>query len=622
MKVPHTFVLRTAQWAALVGVLGMAAGHASMTQSNGTERVKGDINDRTLTRVPGQVHPQAQRVYDHGRVADQFTLERITMMFKLTGSQQANLDALLKQQQTPGSPNYHKWLTPEEFGDQFGISPADLQKIVSWIESKGFTVNETARGRMWITFTGAARLVESTFHTEIHEYAVDGKNYYANATDPLLPDAIATVVLGFRSLHNFPLKPRILHSKMAQFTSSITGNHFLTPDDFATIYNIKAAYGAGLDGTGQTIAVMGQTDIVLNDIRTFRSVSGLPVNDPGEILVPSGSNPGIVDDDMVEADLDLEWAGAVAPKANILYVNSSNGVLDSLQYTIDQNLAPVLSISYGDCEQSFSPADLNTLAVLAQQANAQGITIVAPSGDAGPADCDGNFPARQLARLGYAVDAPGSLPYVTAVGGTTLYELPTSWSTSNNLNNGSALSYIPEVVWNDTLLLQTGTLAASGGGKSIYFPKPAWQLGPGVPRDGARDVPDVSLAASLHDGYLICTQGSCVNGYRSGDDTLFSVGGTSAAVPAFAAVLALINQRMMSAQGNVNPVLYQLAILAPSVFHDITTGLNWVPCQPRTRDCPNGGFLGYSATRGYDLATGLGSVDVSNLIAAWPLLLP
>jgi hypothetical protein len=398
------------------------------------------------------------------------------------------------------------------------------------------------------------------------------------------------------------------------FTSSISGNHYLTPADFATIYDLGGLYAAGFDGTGQKIAVMGQSNIQVSDIRAFRAAAGLPAKDPQVVIVPGSSDPGIVNGDVEEASLDLEWTGAVGRNAQVIFVTSKNGVLDSLQYTISQNLAPVISISYGACESSFTPQETSAIATLAQQANAQGMTIVASSGDSGAADCD-NPPAK-IATHGLAVDLPASLPYVTAVGGSEFHEVGTSWSTTNASNNSSALSYIPEITWNDTAA--SGTLSAGGGGRSNYFSKPSWQTGAGVPSDGARDLPDISLnASSGHDGYLICSVGNCVNGFRSSNGSLLVVGGTSAGAPAFAGVVALINQLSNSIQGNVNPKLYASAATSPAAFHDITSGGNQVPCQAGTPNCPSSGSIGYSAGLGYDQASGLGSLDVANLLSAW-----
>ena len=572
-----------------------------------------------LSPVPGHLHPLAQRQFDQGRLDPLLQLHRITMLFKRTEAQEASLNALLQEQQDPFSPDYHRWISPEEFGDRFGLTVSDLDRIVSWLRTQGFTINETARSRSWIAFSGTVNQVESVFHTELHQYLVKGVRHYAAAREPSVPAALGNVVLGFRALDDFRLKPR-LKARKVNFTSALTGNHFLTPDDLSTIYDIRSLHSSGIDGTGQKIAVVGQTDIITSDIVTFRSVAGLPANEPTVIFVPASGDPGIDSNEIVEADLDLEWSGAAAPNAQIIYVNSGNGVFDSLQYTVDQNLAPVVSISYGDCERNFSRVEINFLTALGQQANAQGMTIVAASGDAGATDCDGTLADPQLATLGLAVDAPASLPFVTAAGGSTFYDIGNYWSNANNQNNGSALSYIPEVAWDDTLVFRETRLSAGGGGRSIYFSKPTWQAGRGVVNDGTRDIPDVSLSASTHNPYLICTLGSCVNGFRASDASLFAVNGTSATAPVFAGIVALINQKMGSAQGNVNPELYRLAMVAPDAFHDITNGGNWMPCQTGTTDCPRGGLLGYIAGRGYDLATGIGSVDAFKIVTAWPMV--
>jgi hypothetical protein len=535
-------------------------------------------------------------------------MERMTMMFKPTDAQQAAVNTLLQEQQDPASPNYHKWLTPDQFADQFGLSPNDVNQIVSWLHTQGFTVDEVARTRRWVSFTGVAHQVESAFQTTIHEYVVNGETFYANTSDPLVPAALGDVVSGFRSLNNFRMKPR------PRFTSSVTGNHYVTPADFAAIYNLGSVYATGFDGTGEKIAIMGQTQIQVSDIRAFRSAAGLPASDPEIVLVPGSTDPGIVNGDVQEASLDIEWSGAVARNAQVVFVTSKNGVFDSLQYAVDQNLAPVVSISYGSCEKNFTPQDAALIASMGQQANAQGMTIIASSGDTGAADCD--TASSKIATRGLSVDIPASLPTVTALGGSQFRETGTAWGTTNDSSFGSALSYIPEVAWNDTSV--TGVLTAGGGGRSIYFSKPAWQTGNGVPNDNARDVPDVSLNASgQHDGYLMCSMGSCVNGFRASNGGLNVVGGTSVGAPAFAGVIAIINQISNASQGNINPKLYGLAASSPSAFHDITGGGNQVPCQTGSTDCGSGGSIGYGAAVGYDLATGLGSVDVANLIAAW-----
>jgi len=589
-------------------------------QARVPDRIGRNIEKSPSVPVTGNVHPFATAQHDRGRVSESFPMRHVTMMFRPTDAQQQALDKLLEEQQDVASPNYHRWLSPNEFAGQFGLSANDVNKIVAWLQEQRFTIDSLARDRRSISFSGSAQQIETAFRTTIHAYQVDGMTHYANASDPVVPEALSDVVLGFRSLSNFALRPRLRKRAVTtptapRFTSTISGYHYVSPSDFATIYGLSGLYSSGLDGSDQKIAVMGQTNVLLSDIQAFRNAAGLEANDPEVILIPGSADPGTNNDDLAEADMDLEWAGALAPRAHIIYVNSTN-VMDSLQYAITENLAPIVSVSYGDCEKNYSRQETRILAALAQQANAEGITIVAPAGDSGAADCDWGINIT-TATHGLSVDMPASLPYVTALGGSEFVEGSASWANTNSASNGSVLSYLPEAVWNDTAV--ESVLTAGGGGRSINFAKPTWQSGNGVPNDGVRDVPDVSLTASAdHDGYLICSNNSCKNGFRDSDNSLFVVGGTSITAPSFAGIVALLNQHAGSAQGNINPVLYSLASTAPQSFHDITTGGNQVPCRIGTTDCSNGS-IGYSAGVGYDNASGIGSLDVANLIAFWPM---
>lgn len=596
------------------------------------DRIPQTIDSATMWRMRGGVSPLARSEFDRGKVDAALPMPGMRLVFSLTPAQQSSLDTLLQQQQDRTSAEYHKWLTPEQYADRFGLSVADVQRAARWLRQQGFSNITPARSRTWIAFSGSAAQVESAFHASIHQYVVNGNIHYANTSEPSLPAAFRGVVLGITALNDFRPRPRVIVKHVhPNFTSEISGKHFLAPDDFATIYDIQGLYGSGVTGAGQSIVIVGQSDLSKDtnhgnqyDVVTFRAVSNLPQVSLRVILVPGDQDPGIVTGDVDEANLDVEWAGAVARNASLIFVNSQNALFNALQYAVDQNLAPVISVSYGLCEAQLSSSDISTLTTLTQQANAQGQTVVASSGDSGPADCDysadPNNPVKS-ATHGYAVDMPASLPYVTGMGGTEYSEGDDTgatqyWSGTNNGNNGSALSYIPEMVWNDTAT--DGFLAASGGGVSKVFSKPSWQTGAGVPADGQRDVPDLALNASAdHDGYLICSQSSCVTGYRKSDQTLTIIGGTSAAAPTFAGLVAMIVQKTNDPQGNVNQYLYSLAASTPNAFHDITTGDNMVPCTMGSTDCPASGMIGYSAGPGYDLTTGLGSVDAGALAAAW-----
>jgi uncharacterized protein (TIGR03437 family) len=565
-------------------------------------RISRPIDSSQRFPLLGHVNPAATRTNDRGRVAPTLEIPYVTLQFALTAEQKADRDALIAAQQDRSSPLYHQWLTPQQYADRFGVSQADIDQVTAWLQNQGLTVIAVAQGRDAITFSGQASQIESAFQTEIHDYVANGETHFANATDPSVPAALSSVVLAIRGLHDFRLHPQIAKPK---FTSQVSGLTALAPNDFATIYDVLPAYAAGYDGTGQTVVVGGQSDINLSDIQLFQTTFGLPSNPPQQVLVGT-RDPG--SDDIDEANLDLEWVSATARKASIIFANSYN-VMDAVTYAIDHNLGTVISLSYGSCEPENTQSDALFLRTYAQRANMQGITWVNATGDNGAADCaDAKNP-------GASVDLPSSIPEITGMGGTQFQEgAGQYWNAANDATGASVLSYIPETTWNDTATY--GSPSATGGGASIYFAQPSWQVGPGVPADGARHVPDIALNASPEtDPYLIYSQGK-----------RYGIGGTSAPTPAFAGLVAVLNQYLLATGqqktaglGNINPQLYALAQASPTVFHDITTGNNGVTysiCQQRG-PCLNEVVAGYSAGVGYDQTTGLGSLDVWKLLTCW-----
>jgi len=573
------------------------------------DRITAPIDARRVAVLKGSVHPMAQPQFDQGPVEPAFRLGYITLMLKKTGAQQAALEQLLEEQQNPASPNYHNWLTPEQYAERFGLSQGDLDKISAWLQSEGFAVEYVARGRNWLAFSGTAGQVRTALQTEIHRYRVDSEMHFAAAAEPSIPASLEPVVEGFLGLDDF--YPRAPKHPLPAFTAG-DGTHSLAPDDLAAIYDIGRLYQLNINGAGQSIVIVGQSDINSADIQGFRAKYNLPALSLQTKLTPTSSDPGTTADDMKEADMDLEWAGAVAPYAALIYLygRSADG---AAFYAIDNNLAPVISESFGNCESQNESQYSSSYRSEAQKANSQGITWLAISGDSGAFDCDYRV---NVAVHGAAVSFPASVPEVTAVGGTEFNDGTGGgfWSTTNGPNGGSATSYIPEKAWNDaaaSIAVGQG-IDATGGGASSFYPKPAWQTGFGVPADSARDVPDVSLDASnFHDPYNVLTGG-----------VWGTYGGTSIATPAFAGIVALLNQYLgKPGVGNINPMLYQLAQTVPSAFHDITAGDSIVPCAKGTPNCTTGQF-GYSAAPGYDLATGLGSVDAYNLVTQWNSSLP
>lgn len=581
----------------LIAVLLLAGG--SLTAA---DRIATPVNSRQTVVLQDQVDPRARAPYDQGPVEPSMLLGFATLLLRPSG----DLDAFLRNLQNPASASYHRWLTSEQFADKFGLSGGDIAKLTAWLESHGLRVNDVARGHQWITFSGSADRVSKAFGTEIHRYLVDGETHFANATALSIPAAFANVVAAVNGLNDFRLKPMSLKALPIPAYNS-GGSHYLAPDDLATIYDITPLYNAGFTGAGQTLVVVGESDISVSDVQAFRAYFNLPPNDPG--VIEYGIPPGYYLLPGVEAALDVEWSGAVARDATILYVFSYD-VLLAVQYAIDQNLAPVMTMSYGECELYATPGFRS----VAQQANAEGITFMVASGDWGAATCDYTSSAPQASK-GLTVSFPADIPEVTAVGGTEFDEgSGTYWSSTNGANGGSALSYIPEMAWNDSV--ERNGLAATGGGASAFYAKPFWQTGPGVPNDNARDLPDVAFPASPdHDGYEVYTGGA------------FQVyGGTSFASPVFAGMVALLNQYLAAhgapgtpaaaGLGNINPSLYRLAQATTGVFHDVTMGTNMVACVQSSPECDNG-LLGYSAGPGYDPTTGLGSVDLWRLVTEW-----
>jgi subtilase family serine protease len=652
-------------------------------------RITQAIDETQLVRLHGNVHPLARPEFDQGLVSDATPMKRMMLVLQRSPEQQAALSKLMDEQQSKNSPNFHKWLTPDQFGKQFGPADADIQAVSDWLTRQGFQQIKVGAGRTAIEFSGNVAQVRNALHIEIHRFDVNGEARQANVSDPQIPAALTPIVSGVLTLHNFPRKSMRHHAGVfmrtadgrvePQFTGS-TGQFFVVgPADFAKIYNIPAS----LDGTGQTIAIVGDSNINPQDVTDFRNLFGLPVNPPN--IIVNGPDPGISGPtgDEGEADLDVQISGMVAPKATIDFVVSEDtqtalGVDLSAFYIIDNNIAPVMSLSFGACEANLGASNtfFNTLW---EQAAAQGITVFVSAGDPGSAGCD-NFNTATSASLGLAVSGFASTPFNVAVGGTDFDDVGTQsnfWIVPPAVNGPgkeSALGYIHEVPWNDSCAATaTSTtlntvcvnpspasllnIAAGSGGPSSVYAKPPWQSGI-IPNgiaagDNHRYIPDVSLFAS--DGpqsksfYLVCqadamTPGSSPSCASTPPFSFLGAGGTSASSPAFAGIMALINQNN-GRQGNANPVLYKIAATAGQscnsstealtgstcAFNDVTKGNNSVPCVGNSPNCSSKttatGVLvspasattpAWTTATGYDLATGLGSVNVTNLATQWP----
>jgi subtilase family serine protease len=423
--------------------------------------------DQRTVVLKGNLNPKAAAGDDRGLVEDDHRITGMTFVLKQSPAQQAAFAQLLHDQQTPGSPDYRNWITPEQYAGRFGLSLADFASMAAWLKAQGFSVDYQARGRNWILFSGTSRQVSSAFHTSMHYFQVDGQLHFSAIGEPSIPATLEPFVLAVRGLDDFRLSPpnRTFKALPGPDYNSGNGTHNLAPGDLGVIYDINKLYSQNVNGSGQKLVVVGQTDIYLTDVQSFRSMFGLPVNDPVLVLVPGSADPGYTGD-LDEANLDLDWSGAVARNASINYVYSQN-VVTSLEYAIDQNIAPVISMSYGGCELKISSTPASTASAyrtLAQQANSEGITFMAASGDSGSASCDNS--GAVSASGGLSVNMPASIPEVTAVGGTTFNEgVVNYWSSSAGVNGVTATANIPEDAWNDTA--ERNGLSASDGGVRV-----------------------------------------------------------------------------------------------------------------------------------------------------------
>jgi subtilase family serine protease len=655
--------LRVCGW---IAVCTLAA--ASLGAQSVTPRIQSEITLSEVSPLKGSVHPLAQSRFDAGRLPANTRLNSISIVFNRSAAQEADLQALIAAQQNPASPLYHQWLNPDQFGARFGMAQADLDKVQTWLQQQGFSIDSVARSRNMIRFSGTARQVENAFATQMHYYKMNGVQHFAPSTELSVPAALAPAIAAVRNLNDFRPRPMHVRANSKRVRPSYTFYYSNTqqavlfaPGDIKVAYDINPLAGSGFTGTGQSIAIMGQSAIQLTDIEAFQSAAGLATKDPTTVLVPdTGTSTVQQGGDEGESDLDLEWSSATAPGADIIFVytgsDTTAGVFDSLFYTIEEDLAPIVSISYGSCEPASTKSDIDSVELVLAQGAAQGQTIVASAGDQGSTACSGESSLTTAQQEVLAVNYPASSAFITAVGGTEITAaddvVGPYWSAAPSTTQDqitSALQYIPEVAWNDDptsgqfTVAQGGGLSASGGGASIYVARPSWQTGTiggtKIPSGSFRLVPDVSLYSSPNlPGYLYCTsdqsdwspasgttqaqQSSCTSGfYDNATGDLIVAGGTSFAAPIFAGMVAIVNQAKgyTTGQGLINPTLYSMAADSTtynSAFHDIKTSNNY--CTAGSTYCAsNGSTLGFAAGPGYDEVTGLGSVDLNNLVTAW-----
>jgi subtilase family serine protease len=627
-----------------------------------------------MVSLPGQVHPWARAEFDRGAAPENLS-GRMLLVLKRSPEQDSALQALLASQQDPNSPNYHKWLTPEDFGKRFGVADSDVQTVTSYLSSQGMSVGRVHSSRMAIEVGATAGQIRSTFQTEIHAYSIAGKTYYANNSAPKIPSALHSVVSGLTALNNFRLKggsgggtqatfDAATHTLKPLYTTGPSTNYTygVSPADLSVIYGIPAATAQGLGGKNVNVGIIGDSDINVSYINNYRTTFGLGTNPP--VVVVDGNDPGANDDGYI-AYKQIELVSAVAPNATIYYYTSAttdydSGIFFALLRALADNQVQVLLNGFQSCEKTIGAGAMQLVNDAAEQAAAQGITVVAASGNTGAAGCEVPGTAGS-ATTGYAINGYASSPYLTAVGGTDFYYTggATYWSTTNT-GYTSALSYIPEQVWNDSydpgsncnaacsLLGGSNTATsnavtgpsvelASGGGPSTMGldgvstpnPMPWYQTANTNAKaigGAARVIPDVSFFAGTgannsegynNTAYLFCMKSTdCLS---TGTVQFTYSGGTEASSAVFAGAVALAVEQYNSGTrfglGNVNPGLYsQLGVTI--ISHDIKIGTNELACTG-SANCNGTNMTGFASGTGYDAATGLGSFNITSFVSLY-----
>ncbi len=629
-------------------VLAPASLHAQVA-----DRVPDRVDSGKLVPLAGHQPQWASAANSLRPLAASQAVHGLTLVLERSPEQETAFTKLLAAQQDPTSPEYHHWLTPAQVGERFGLSAHDVASVSAWLQAQGLHVTYVAPSRIFIGFSGTAAQIGSAFHTALRLYKVHETERMSVDSDPMLPASLAPVVKSIRGLYEIDEHPYHGAKSIRMATPELTasnGAHFITPADFATIYDLPV----GGTGTGQTIGVVGESRTNFADFEEFEQLTGTTFANPVEIVPtafggvdpgpaytappPSGTSIG----NQTEATLDVMRAGSVANGAQIDLVVAtpeSGGIGDDAQYLVQTTPLPaqVMSISFGGCESEAGASGVAFWDTLFQQAASQGISVFVSSGDAGASGCDANFATPPANPPPNSPNFICSSSYATCVGGTEFNDTgdPTLyWSASNSSVFESALSYIPEGAWNQPLNEDSEPQAASsGGGVSSIIATPSWQTGTGVPTARAgRYTPDIAFSASGHDGYFGCyaaAGASCVPNSQ-GEFEFEYFYGTSAAAPSMAGIAAILDANAGAGQGNLNPGLYSLAANTPAAFHDVTVTSSGVSgCTVDTPSmCNNsipgptgltGGQAGYLVDDGYDEVTGLGSLDISNFLTSYSI---
>jgi subtilase family serine protease len=633
---------------------------ATLTHAQTADLVRTPVDPANRVPMSGHHPAWANPQNDVGAVPADLPIERLTLVLARSPLVEQAYTQFLKDQQNPTSPDYHHWLTPVQIGKRFGASSHDIHAVTVWLQSQNLHVDSVSNSRERIVFSGPASAIASAFGAEMHYFTVGAEKRISITAEPQVPAALAGVIKSISGLYTVKIRAQYggsaalgrdgfswvsgsISSDGSGFTCGGTPCYVVFPGDFATIYNVNGVTG-GINGAGQTIAVVGRSGVCNTDITNFATAAAVTANIPTVIVPPLGITPpapvcsGSASADQGEATLDVTRSGSIAQGATIdLVVSQSNsthtkdGIQFATEYVVDTTPVParIMNISFSDCEADAGQAGVTYWDNLFAQAAGEGISVFVSSDDSAAAGCDQSF-APPPATQALSPNSICSSSYATCVGGTEFADSTNPsqyWSPNNGPGFESALGYIPEGAWNEPMNPQNQLqVAGTGGGVSSYIATPSWQTGIGVPSSrSGRYTPDVAFSASLHDAYFGCLAAN--NQCPGSGFAIFA--GTSASAPDMAGIAALLNQKQGTPQGLLNPNLYNLAATPSNgVFHDVTVASSGVTsCVVTTPSmCNNstagpttltGGLSGYLVTAGYDEATGLGSINVANLLTNW-----
>ena len=602
--------------------------------------------------VGAQAAP-APKAVDLG-VAAPGDLKSITVALALRN--QAALEAFIASVSDAKSANFRQFITPDQFSASYGQTPAAVAQVVAYLQSQGFTVTGVAANNLAIDATATNAQITATFGTQIHTYALNGTTYQAPASKTVVPSPIAAVVAAVAGLNDKPLvkSHRVAIPNTGALVGDAAGKINAVPNvtggnpvgnwtvaDLAVKYNINPLYARGLTGAGKTIGILTLAGYDQSDAYAYWNQLGLNV-DPHritDVLIDGGALPkdGPGSEGAGETTLDVEQSGGVAPGANIrVYIapNTDADFLKLFRVAVAENLADVLSISWGGPEIFYDPSVLAQYHAVFEQAAAQGMPVIAAAGDAGAFDINRDYGYPTCSTM-LTVDFPAADPLVLAAGGTTLpntfmhkhgpvtdmVERPWGWDYLKDYivgNYGTGLYYSSYYV------------VGGGGGVSVQYGLPAWQTGlagtmtsayaqslfcgPSLSYNGAfadqvdlpgglagRNVPDVALNADPYSGYAEYFRGA----WSSGG------GGTSFVAPQLNGILTLVSQNISPTAANPKgrvgapgPQMYNAfkaqGYTSGSPFKAITAGDNEY----------------FKAAAHFNPASGLGSLDVNALATA------